>query len=102
VLALVRRRWLQVAVALAVVGCIFPDLDDDDPVLYTQGLPHRDQHSSLDASHGLDSVRTDSLSKQESLEPAPAIAHRWPAPDQQVSPEQPDLSPERPPPRRRA
>jgi hypothetical protein len=86
-------------VALAVIGCVSPDLDDDDPVLYGQGLPHRDQHSSFGAVHGIDSVRTDSLSRQEPAEPPLAMSNRWPAPDEESSPEQPDLSRERPPPR---
>ncbi len=101
VLGLLRRRWVQVAVALAVIGCVSPDFDDDDPVLYARadGLPHRDQHASLGAAHGIDSVRIDSLSQQEPAEPAVALANRWPAPDEESSPEQPELSPERPPPR---
>jgi hypothetical protein len=102
VLALARQRWLQAAVALALVGCIFPDLDDDDPVLYAQPLPHRDQHSRLGAAPGLDTVRTDTLANREPLEPPVVGSDRWPAPRQETSPEQPELSPERPPPRSRA
>jgi hypothetical protein len=101
VLGLVRQRWLQIAVALSVIGCVFPDLDDDDPVLYAlgDGLPHRDQRSSLGATHGIDSLRTDTLSKQEPLTLPPDLSNRWPAPDEESSPEQPELSPERPPPK---
>lgn len=99
---LVRQRWLQVAVAAALIGCICPDLDDDDPVLYGQGLPDRDQHESLYAVHGMDCVRIDSLSQREPVDSPLALSHRWPAPAEQGSPEQPDLSPERPPPRRLA
>jgi hypothetical protein len=81
------------------VGCVFPDLDDDDPVLYAQGLPHRDPGASLGAAHGIDSVRTDSLQHQEPLA-LPAIPlQRWPIPDEESPPAQPDLGPERPPPR---